>query len=72
MAVTGAFILPHPPIILPGIGRGEERKLQKTTDAFRAVAARVASLRPDTIVLASPHSIFYSDYFHIFRRVRQG
>ena len=65
MPVTGAFILPHPPIILPEVGRGEERKIQKTIDSFREIAGRIRDLKPETIVLTSPHSILYADYFHI-------
>lgn len=65
MPIIGAFILPHPPIILPEVGRGEERHLQKTTEAFHRVADRIRELAPETIVVTSPHSIMYSDYLHI-------
>ncbi len=65
MSISGAFIMPHPPIILPEVGQGEERKIQKTIDACEAVAQAVADIKPDTIVLTSPHSIMYADYFHI-------
>ena len=65
MPIIGAFILPHPPIILPEVGRGEEKHLEKTTGAFREVARRVAQLAPETIVLTSPHSVMYADYLHI-------
>ncbi len=65
MSILGAFIVPHPPIILPEVGKGEERKIQKTIDSYRAVAEKIAALKPETIVITSPHSAFYSDYFHI-------
>lgn len=65
MSIVGAFIVPHPPIILPEIGRGEERKIRKTIDAYREVGRRVAALRPETVVVTSPHSVMYADYFHI-------
>ncbi|MGE4485683.1 MAG: AmmeMemoRadiSam system protein A, partial [Oscillospiraceae bacterium] len=65
MPILGAFILPHPPIILPEVGRGEERKIQNTIDACRETAGRIAALKPDTIVLTSPHTALYGDYFHI-------
>ena len=29
MSIIAAYIVPHPPIILPEIGKGEERKVQK-------------------------------------------
>jgi AmmeMemoRadiSam system protein A/AmmeMemoRadiSam system protein B len=65
MAIVFALAVPHPPIIIPDIGRGEERKIQKTIDGFKEVARRIAEFDPDTIVVLSPHSTVYSDYFHI-------
>ncbi|GAP39594.1 AmmeMemoRadiSam system protein A [Flexilinea flocculi] len=65
MSIIGAFIVPHPPIILPEIGKGEEKKIQKTIDSYRLVAKRIAELAPETIVVTTPHSILYADYFHI-------
>lgn len=65
MAVIAAFMVPHPPIIIPEVGRGEEKKIQRTIDAYQTVARRIGSLKPDTIVLFSPHQVMYSDYFHI-------
>lgn len=63
--IKATFMLPHPPIIVPEIGKGEEKKVQKTVEAYHAVARRIADLKPDTIILTSPHQILYSDYFHI-------
>ena len=65
MAVIGALMVPHPPIILPEVGRGEEKKIYKTAEAYEKAALLVAELKPDTIVLISPHSVMYADYFHI-------
>ncbi len=65
MPLVGAFIVPHPPLIVPEVGRGEEKKIGKTIQSYHEVAKRIAELKPDTIILTSPHSIMYSDYFHI-------
>lgn len=65
MSIVGAFIVPHPPIILPEVGKGEEKDIQKTIDAYRKVAQCIAAFKPETIVLTSPHSVMYADYFHI-------
>lgn len=65
MPIIGAFVLPHPPIILPAVGRGEEERIRKTIHAFQEIAGQIEKLKPDTIVLTSPHSVVYSDYFHI-------
>ena len=65
MSILGAFIVPHPPLIIPDIGGGEERKIQKTVDSYHQIAKQIADLNPDTIVITTPHTILYSDYFHI-------
>ena len=65
MSIIGATVVPHPPIILPEVGRGEENKISETTAAYNEVARRIVELNPDTIIITSPHSVMYADYFHI-------
>lgn len=65
MAIAAAFVMPHPPVILPEVGKGQERNIEKTRVACEKVAGIVAEIKPDTVVLISPHSIMYGDYFHI-------
>lgn len=65
MGMTAAYMLPHPPLIVPEIGRGEEKKIQSTVDAYRMAAEQIGKQRPDTIVVISPHQVMYADYFHI-------
>ena len=65
MSISGAAVVPHPPIILPEVGRGEELKISATTEAYEEIARRVVELKPDTIIITSPHSVMYADYFHI-------
>ncbi len=65
MAITAGYMLPHPPIAVHEIGRGEETKIQDTLDAFYEVADDIAAMRPETIILTSPHADMYRDYFHI-------
>ena len=65
MAIVGAFMVPHPPMIVPDIGKGSENQVRDTINAYERVADEIAELRPQTIVISSPHSIMYSDYFHI-------
>ena len=65
MPIIAATCVPHPPLIVPAIGKGEEKKIQSTIDAYKIVASRIKDLNPDTIIITSPHSIMYADYFHI-------
>ena len=65
MSVSAAYIVPHPPLIIPEVGRGREKIIQKTIDAYHEIAKNIAEIKPQTIILISPHSILYSDYIHI-------
>ena len=65
MGITAAFMVPHPPMIIPEIGKGSEKQVSKTIEAYESVAAKIAKIKPETIIITSPHSIMYSDYFHI-------
>lgn len=65
MAVIGAALVPHPPLIVPQVGRGGEKQIQKTAEEYVKAAGFIASLEPETVVIISPHSIMYRDYFHI-------
>ncbi len=65
MPIAGAFVVPHPPLIFPEIGHGEQCRIQKTIDSYKDVAKRIAVMQPETIVIISPHSVMYRDYFHI-------
>lgn len=65
MGISAGFMVPHPPLIIPDVGRGEEKKIQKTIDAYQRAAEIIGCLRPETIVILSPHQTMYADYFHI-------
>jgi len=65
MTILGAFALPHPPIIIHGVGRGKEHEAQATLDAFHRVARQIAALKPELIILVTPHGNLYRDAFTI-------
>ena len=65
MSILAAFMVPHPPMIVPAIGKGSEAQIKETSLAYEKVADEIAALKPETIIISSPHSIMYSDYFHI-------
>lgn len=58
-------MVPHPPILVSEVGKGEEKKAQATLDALDKVGAEIARLKPDTIIISSPHAEAYADYFQI-------
>lgn len=65
MAILGGFIVPHPPIAMKEIGRGQEKQIQKTLDAYRLISKEIEKLHPDTIVISTPHHHHYADYIHV-------
>lgn len=65
MQIKGAIMVPHPPMIIPDIGRGQERSIEETIRAYEEAASKAAEWEPETIVLISPHATMYADYFHI-------
>ena len=65
MSILASVVVPHPPIILPEVGHGEEEKISATSNAYKEVMRRAVELNPDTIIITSPHTVLYEDYFHI-------
>lgn len=60
-----AYVVPHPPIILPEVGRGEEKKIQDTIDAMDKMSSEIAKLKPETIIISSPHAPMFRDAFYV-------
>lgn len=65
MSVLAAYAVPHPPLAVPGVGRGREEGIAATVAAYREVARRIRAIEPETIVVSSPHATAYLDYLHL-------
>jgi AmmeMemoRadiSam system protein A len=55
------YLMPHPPIIIPEVGKGEEVKIQRTIDACKKVGQEIKSLVPETIIIITPHGVMFRD-----------
>ncbi|MBI1885629.1 MAG: AmmeMemoRadiSam system protein A [Chloroflexi bacterium] len=64
-AVRFAGISPHPPIIVPEVGRGREGQAQRTIDALQRVGRELARHRPETIVIIATHGPLRPNAFGI-------
>lgn len=62
MPLLAAYMVPHPPLIIPDIGKGEEKKIESTILAYQKIAKEISELKPDTIIISSPHAPSYYDY----------
>ena len=63
--IQGGIVVPHPPLILPNIGRGEEKKIADITAAYRKAMEAVKEMDPETIVIVTPHAPSYMDYIQL-------
>ena len=61
----GYYLLPHPPIIIPEVGRGEEIKINQSIRAFQTVSQEIRILQPETIVIITPHGVMFRDAISI-------
>ena len=55
MAWIWAALMPHPPIIVPGVGGGREREAAATIAGVARLTERLKERKPDRILLLSPH-----------------
>jgi len=65
MSIIKAYLLPHPPLAVPAVGRGEEEKIEKTLSSLREIAQEIAEIAPETIILITPHGTTFRDCFCI-------
>lgn len=63
--ILGAYLTPHPPIIIEEIGRGEEKRSKDTIDAMKNIAKDIEKKAPSTIVLITPHGPLFRDAISI-------
>lgn len=61
MSISGAYILPHPPVLISEVGMGEQYKAKDTLEAIKRVAKEIAMIKPKTIIVISPHGPLFSD-----------
>ncbi|MCL6450187.1 MAG: AmmeMemoRadiSam system protein A [Acetobacteraceae bacterium] len=53
--VVVAGLAPHPPIIVPEVGRGSLKEVARTCEAMRRWARAIGGAAPQSLVLISPH-----------------
>lgn len=55
------YLMPHPPLIIPSVGKGQEKVIQSTIDACNKVGEEISKLKPETVVIITPHGTMFSD-----------
>ena len=54
--IVFAGLMPHAPILVPGVGRERLAEVTATAQAMATVSRHAVAAQPDTVVLVSPHS----------------
>ncbi|MDF2633776.1 MAG: Extradiol ring-cleavage dioxygenase class protein subunit [Pelosinus sp.] len=54
-------LMPHPPIMIPEVGKDELDKIKNTVAAATEAARRVKECNPQTIILITPHGPIFED-----------
>ena len=70
MNILGSFMVPHPPLIIPEVGRGSEEQVKKTIDSYNNIADQIAELNPETIIISSPHTLLFESSFYVAKKDR--
>ncbi|WZL78220.1 AmmeMemoRadiSam system protein A [Eubacteriales bacterium mix99] len=59
--ISAFYTMPHPPVIVPEVGRGEESAIKETSDALDRVAGEIKHTGPDVIIMITPHGPMFRD-----------
>ncbi|MBM7871165.1 AmmeMemoRadiSam system protein A [Clostridium pascui] len=59
--ILSHYIMPHPPIAVAEVGKGEEKKIQKTIDACIEISKDIEEKKPETIIIITPHGPLFRD-----------
>ena len=65
MSIVSSYMVPHPPLIVSEVGEGKESEVLDTIHSYEKIAQDIANIKPDTIIISSPHAPLYSDYFYL-------
>src|SRR3989344_1725022 len=63
MSLVFAAITPHPPLLIPSIGKQSLKKLEKTKIALEQMEKDLYITHPEILIIISPHGSYFSDAF---------
>lgn len=65
MSLVFAAITPHPPLLIPNIGKEELKKIERTKLALEQLEQDLYLTKPDVVAIVSPHGSLFSDAFSV-------
>ena len=55
------YLMPHPPIMIEEVGKGQEKNIQKTINSCKQISEEISSMDVETIIIISPHGTVFRD-----------
>lgn len=68
MALLKGYLMPHAPTFIDSIGGDRLHQVNTTREAMYKVADEIARLKPDLIIVISPHGPIFSDAITIYNQ----
>lgn len=62
--IIGRFLLPHPPAAIAELSGKSAEKLNTTVTGMQKVAAEIKMLKPDTVIMITPHGPLFQNHFY--------
>ncbi len=63
--LTFAAITPHPPVLIPTIGKENIKQIKETVETMEELEKKIYEARPETVIIISPHGSILPDAFSI-------
>jgi len=63
MPIISAAIVPHPPLLIPNVGKNNINRLKATGEAYEKLEHNLYSGQIDTIIIISPHGPMFLESF---------
>lgn len=63
--IVFSAICPHPPLLIPTIGKDNLNKIKETVNAMKKIEQELYAAKPDVILIISPHGEIIPDAFSI-------
>ncbi|MBU1074776.1 AmmeMemoRadiSam system protein B [Patescibacteria group bacterium] len=65
MSLVFGAITPHPPLLIPNVGRENLERVKNSESALKDLANDLYASKPDTVIIISPHAPISEDTFLI-------
>lgn len=66
MSILAGYLMPHAPVFIDKVSGAQSKAVSKTLKALDDIAIEIEQLKPDTIVIISPHGPIFSDAVAIY------